>query len=226
MAGRVRALRDRRATQAHTPTRGDDLFDRLVHDLRNPVGVIAYYAEAVPTAEPSERDELCERLRVNAQRALHVLDEFALLAELRAGRGRLAAETCDVAELTAELAAELEALERRPGRIHRQVTLAAPLRVAPLHIVCVLRALLRVALRATAADDPLQLEVYAERHQTLFRITAALRSDPAIGLAATLPTAGIEIELAERVAALYDGRYTLAQGPGRGVMTLALSLPS
>jgi signal transduction histidine kinase len=204
----------------------DELFDALLHDLRNPVGVIAYYAEAVPTASPSQRDELCERLRVNAQRALHVLDEFSLLAELRAGRGRLTAETCDLVELTAGLAAELAALERRPGRIRRQVALTEPVRVAPTHVLCALRALLRVALRATAADDPVDLEVYAENHQVLFRISASLRSDPEIGLVAELPTAGIEIELAERIAALHNGRYTLAQEAGRGVMTLALTLPS
>jgi signal transduction histidine kinase len=219
-------MRDERATEVQVPERGDDLFDRLLHDLRNPVGVIAYYAEAVPSSGPSERDELCERLRVNAKRALHVLDEFSLLAELRAGRARLTAERCDLVELTAELAAELEALERRPGRIRRRVALGAPVRVSPTHVLCALRALLRVALRTAAPDDPVQLEVYTEHHQVLLRITAPLRSDPAIGLAAKLPTAGLEIELAERIATLHDGRYTLAQDAGHGVMTLALSLPS
>ena len=75
-----------------------ELLDRLVHDLRNPLGVIAYFAEVVSCADESERAEMCERLRINAQRALHILEEFSLLAELRQGASKPAFEACDLAD--------------------------------------------------------------------------------------------------------------------------------
>src|SRR5262245_32672378 len=78
----------------------DELFARLVHDLRNPLGIIAAFAEALADAPAEERDALCERLRVNAERALHVIEELSLLADLRAGRVEPAGlEECDVDEV-------------------------------------------------------------------------------------------------------------------------------
>jgi len=155
------------------------LFDRLLHDLRNPVGVMAYYAETIPAAGPTERDEMFERLRVNAQRALHVLEEFSLLAELRAGRCRIEPEPCDLAELVAELAAELAALERRPACIRSAVQVTAPIGAARAHVLCAVRALLRVALRVTAAEDTVDLAVRRSGTQVLFTITTALRQKQA-----------------------------------------------
>ena len=97
----------------------EDLFERLVHDLRNPLGVIAYFAEAVATASPAEHDDLCVRLRVNAQRLLHVLEEFSLLADLRSDR-YVVGERSDLGAAIDQLASELETMERRPGRIRRR----------------------------------------------------------------------------------------------------------
>jgi signal transduction histidine kinase len=226
MIGRAPATGQGLSTGAKAAAREQSLFDRLLHDLRNPVGVMAYYAETIPGVSPAERDEMFERLRVNAQRALHVLDEFSLLAELRAGRCRIEPEPCDLAALVAELAAELEALERRPGCIRSQVEVAAPIAVARLHVLCALRALLRVALRVTATEDAVDLTVHRDGAQLLFEITACLRNDPALGVVIRVPSTGIEIELAERIAALYAGHYAVDQEPGRAVMLLALSLRS
>ena len=222
MAARQRLKRGDDASEPKPAARSEELFDRLLHDLRNPVGVIAYYAEAISGAGTSERDELSERLRVNAQRALHVLDEFSLLGELRSGPGRPAREPCDVGELVAEQVAVLEALERRPGRLRCKVTIGGPVRASRLQLTCAVRALLRVALRATATEDAVQLAVRAGGGDLVFEISVALRSDPEFGVVGRLPSTGIEIELAERVAALHDGHCTIAQESGRGVMTLVL----
>lgn len=202
----------------------EDLFDRLVHDLRNPLGVIAYFAEAVATASEAEHGELCARLRINSQRALHVLEEFSLLADLRSGAGQRQAEQGDVAELIADLVAELESMERRAGRIRCQVELAQPRSASRPHLTAALRALLRVALRVAATDDTVDLAVREEGRQIDFLITVPLRTDPEIGVSARLPSRGIEIELAERVASRFGGRYTLDVRPGNGVMSVRLPL--
>ena len=200
----------------------EDLFGRLVHDLRNPLGVIAYFAEAVATASGSEHDELCVRLRVNAQRALHVLEEFSLLSDLRTGAQR-AAERGDVRELIEEVATELESMERRPGRIHRDVQLDTPRGIARQPVGAALRALLRIALHVSAPEDIVGLAVHEEGRQIVMAITVPLRTDRAIGVAVRLPSRGIEIELAQRVAAQHGGRYAVELRPGIGRMILAVA---
>jgi signal transduction histidine kinase len=83
MAAHARVTQHRPATErgGRAPA-VEPLFEQLVHDLRNPLGIIGYFAQVIPTAPAAERDELCERVRVNAQRALDVLEEFVLLVDL------------------------------------------------------------------------------------------------------------------------------------------------
>lgn len=156
MAAHARVTQHRPATErgGRAPA-VEPLFEQLVHDLRNPLGVIGYFAEVIPTAPAAERDELCERVRVNAQRALHVLGEFVLLADLRRGRSHLQPAPCDAIAMVDELVTEIESVERRPGQIH-------------------------------------------------------CRIEP------------IEVDLADRVAALHHGRLTIDRLGGAGVITLAL----
>jgi signal transduction histidine kinase len=189
--------------------------------LRNPLG-IGYFAEVIPTAPAAERDELCERVRVNAQRALHVLEEFVLLADLRRGRSHLQPAPCDAVAMVDELVTEIESVERRPGQIHCRIEPGVTLTASRLHLACALRVLLREVLRASAADDGLGLEVCAQHGEVIFRLTASPRHDPDLGPVDRLPRAGIEVELADRVAALHHGRLTIDRLGGAGVITLAL----
>lgn len=198
------------------------LFHQLVHDLRNPLGVIGDFADVIPTAPAAERDELCERLRVNAQRALHVLEEFVLLADLRRGRSRLQPVPCDARELVEELVTEVESFERRCGQIRRRIAPGVTLIASRLHVACALRAVLREVLRASAAEDRLDLEVREEHGEVLFRLDASLRHPPDSACGARLPRAGIEVELADRVAALHHGRLTIERPPSAAVFTLVL----
>jgi signal transduction histidine kinase len=205
------------------PSRDNELFDRLVHDLRNPLSVVAYFAEAVgEEGAGAEREQMCARLRANARRALQVLEEFALLGELRDGRGGTALDVCDLAELIQQLALETESTERRPGRVRCQVVVDAPLRLPRAHLACAVRALLRAALRATAPGDALDLAARAERDQVVIALNVVLRPHPEIPGASTLSLDGVEVELAERVAALYGGRCSIEQRPGRALITLTL----
>jgi len=226
MVARVSAVQGKKMAEPRKATLPhEDLLEHLVHDLRNPLGVIAYFAEAIPTAAEGERDELCERLRVNAQRALHVLEEFALLVDLRRGQSRPVAQPWDARELVEELATEAEMMERRQGQVRRMVDVPRPLCVPRTHVACALRALLRETLRATAPEDGLDFTVRLDGRQALFQLTAPLRRDPELGTVARLPTDSIEVELAERVARLHGGRCLIEQRSGRGVITLALPAP-
>lgn len=224
MTARVRAIRGSGVRAARrAAVRDAELFEQLVHDLRNPLGVIVYFAEAVPSAAAGERDELCERLRVNAQRALHVLEEFCLLADLRAGRSNPVLEVCAPGQLIEELAAEIESMERRPGLIRRQVEVRTALRLPRSHLARTLRALLRATVHTLAADQALRFSVREEGGQLRFELSVDERRDPELGVALGLPTSGIEIELAERLGALYGGGCTIEQRAGTSVITLALT---
>jgi signal transduction histidine kinase len=223
MAAHARAIRRKPAAErGEGAPSGEALFEHLVHDLRNPLGVIGYFAEVIPTAPAAERDELCERLRVNAQRALHVLEEFVLLADLRRGQSHLQPAPCGALELVDEVVSEVESIERRPGQTHRRVEPGMRLTASRPHVACAVRVLLREVLRASASEDGLDLEVCEEHGEAIFRLTALPRHDPDVGCVDRLPSAGIELELAERVAALHQGRLTIERLPNAGVITLAL----
>ena len=227
MATQARAIpRKRTVDPVRRVPRTEELFEQLVHDLRNPLGVISAFADVIPTAPAAERDELCERLRINAQRALHVLAEFVMLADLRRGRSTLQPETWEVLGLVEELVTEVESVERRPGQIRHRIGTRILLTASRPHVTCALRVLLREALHATAPDDGLDVVVCEARGEVVFRLTAPLSRDPEIARAARRPTAGIDVELAERVAALHGGRLTIEQLPSAGVITLALPVGS
>jgi signal transduction histidine kinase len=217
MAGRAGDARSASEMVGIDPLADEELLDRLVHDLRNPLGVIAYFAEVVGGATALEREELCERLRINAQRALHILEEFSLLAELRNGACRPALESFDVSELTKQLTAEVESVERRPAQIRCHLDAPSPMRLPRQHLACVLRALLRAALRVSARDGGLELRVRNDGRQMAFAIQGFVRLE-----SAGLPEAAVELELAERMADLYRGRCAVELHGSRVVITLSL----
>ena len=223
MAARARATPGTRGGKPKAPAgENEELLDRLVHDLRNPLGVIAYYSEVVSDAAESERLEMCERLRINAQRALHILEEFSLLGELRQGAGRPLFEPCDVAALVCQLSGELESLERRPGQIQARVDVGGTVRLARAHLTCALRGLLREALRGAARDDVVELTACQHGRRVVFVLSSALPATAGRGGRSRTPTRGLEFELAAGVAALCRGRCTAEMRAGRSVITLTL----
>jgi signal transduction histidine kinase len=131
-------------------------------------------------------------------------------------------EPCDPGELIDALAADLEAMERRPGLIRRRVEGRSPPCLPRVHLVRTLRALLRELARATAPGEALEVAVRCEGGDVRFELSVPLRGVPELGVVAKLPTTGIEIELAERVAALYGGRCTVERGSGGGLVTVRL----
>ena len=219
MADRVRA----RAAD-HGAEHDDDaaLFAQLVHDLRNPLGVIAYFAEALPEADEQEKQDFAERLQLNARRALQVVEEFALLADLRHGRAVADEAEWDGQALLDELIAEVEALERRPGAVRWDTTEGACLRGDRAQLTCALRGVLRETVRSTPGEA-VQARLSDEEGCVVLTLTVPLRVDPALEIVSRFDETALAVELARGVAQLYGGTLSIEQRPGRA--TLALALP-
>jgi hypothetical protein len=175
----------------------EELFARLVHDLRNPLGIIAGFAETLAEAPAEERDDLCERLRINAERALHVLEELSLLADLRGGR----IEPGGARRLRPRRGARRRC--GRGGTWHPRAYRRAPppyrgacrarisrVRCAPCSATCCTK---------TAPDDSVELSATATPAAIIIRI------------AATAPLAALDLELADAVASLYGGRCEIVR---------------
>jgi signal transduction histidine kinase len=198
------------------------LFAQLVHDLRNPLGVIAYFAEALPDADEEEKQEFAERLQLNARRALQVVEEFALLADLRHGRAVADDAEWDGRALLGELVAEVEALERRPGAVRWDATAGARLHGDRTQLACALRGVLRETVRSSPGEEVL-VRLSDEDGCAVVTLTAPLRIDPEMDIVARLDETALAVELARGVAQLHGGTLSIEQRPGRA--TLALALP-
>lgn len=199
------------------------LFERLIHDLRNPLGVLAYFAEALPTAAEAERAELCERLQVNAHRLLHVLEEFGLLADLRRGRARAVVAEWPGDDLLRELVDEIETMERcqRPVQLDLQ---PVALRGGREHLTCALRALVREAVRSASGARAPSVRLGRGEVGALLEVNVPLHVDGGDGVVARFDENALEIELVRGVATLYGGALSVAQTPGEAVLRLVLPL--
>lgn len=218
------AERARPGAAGHGVEQDDDatLFAQLVHDLRNPLGIIAYFAEALPEATEGEKQEFAERLQLNAKRALQVVEEFALLAELRHERAVPDDTDWDGRELLHEIIGEVEAIERRPGGIRWDVTDGARLRGDRTQLACAVRSVLRETVRSTPGD-PVVVRLSDDDECAVLTLTVPLRVDRDLGIVSRFDEASLPIELARGVAQLHGGTLSIEQRPGRA--TLALALP-
>lgn len=197
------------------------LFGQLIHDLRNPLGVIAYFAEALPEAGESDKRDFAERLQLNARRALQVVEEFALLADLRHERAAAGDAEWDGAELLAELIAEVEALERRPGAVRWAAPEAVRMRGDRGQLACALRGVLRETVRSSPGEEVL-LRFSDDDGCTVLTLSAPLRVDPELEIVARLDEDALTVELARGVAELHGGTLSVEQRPGRATVALAL----
>lgn len=219
MADRVR----QRAVVEEAPPRADDggLLSQLVHDLRNSLGVIAYYAETLPEAGEVERPDLCERLQMNARRALQVVEEVTLLADLRNGRAVPDDAEWDGAALLDELVTEIEVIERRSGCVRTDAVDGARIRGDRAQLACALRGVLREAVRS--GNGSVQARLTDEDGCAVLTLTIPLRVEPELDIISRFDDGTFAVELARGVAGLHGGTLSVEQRPGRA--TLALALP-
>jgi signal transduction histidine kinase len=189
--------------------REDELLTKLVHDLKNPLGIIASFAEEVPVVEEGERQEFCQRLVVNARRALRVLDDFGLVSDLRRGRVRLTHGPCDWSSLVQQGIGEVAEIARESEQeLIFQADGELPM-VGDAPLLCsALGSLFRETLAGIGKLRCVQARIRDEGEQACLWISVPDRQD---GFPERSPFGrdAIGLELARRVFELHQGSMVL-----------------
>src|SRR5262249_7427032 len=85
----------------------DQFLATISHEFRTPLHAILGYLDVVDTSMTDESDELMresiERMRVNACRLQHLLEELVSFAEIRSGRRAVRAEAVSLRDIVEEL---------------------------------------------------------------------------------------------------------------------------
>jgi len=85
----------------------DQFLATVSHEFRTPLHAILGYLDVVDTSLPERVDELLcesiERMRVNACRLQHLLEELVSFAEIRSGRRTVRAEAASLHDIIEEL---------------------------------------------------------------------------------------------------------------------------
>ena len=85
----------------------DQFLATVSHEFRTPLHAILGYLDVLDTSLPDNGDEMLresiERMRVNACRLQHLLEELISFAEIRSGRRAVRAETVSLRDLVDEL---------------------------------------------------------------------------------------------------------------------------
>ena len=177
-------------------------------------------------AGEAERAEFSERLRVNAHRSLQVLDEFALLHDLRHGRLDCAAAECDWLEVVDAALEQLQAvLQGSPGRVKCERGAPVPIRADVWMLARALRCLLREVLRTTAGGAPIRLAPRLCGAGAELRLSAAAPGGAGSGDEPLIDGQGLELELLRRVAALHGGSASVSDGRDGIEVIVRLPLP-
>jgi signal transduction histidine kinase len=105
-AGALYAAEQSDAARAASDAK-DQFLATISHEFRTPLHAILGYLDIVDTSEPVNGDgmlrESIERMRVNACRLQHLLEELVSFAEIRSGRRSVRSEVVDLQEVIDEL---------------------------------------------------------------------------------------------------------------------------
>jgi signal transduction histidine kinase len=187
--------------------REGELLAKLVHDLKNPLGIIASFAEEVPLAEEGERRDFCQRLVVNARRALRVLDDFGLVSDLRRGRIALTLVPCDWSLLVGQGLAEVAEIARESEQeLLREQDGELPIVGDASLLRSALGSLFRETLAGIGKRRRVHVEIREEGELASVRITIPDRAD---GFSEGSPFVreAIGFELARRIFELHEGSF-------------------
>lgn len=197
-----------------------DLLARLVHDLKNPLSALLSFAEEIPAAEETDRADFCKRLVSNAHRAVQVLDEFALVSDLRSGRLEAHAGECDWGAVVSRGVADATVAASGAGERIASKTCAAEIAdtdgLLLQRVVC---GLLREVLRRTCEHERVTVEGRADAESLIVRVAVPQCCDCRPGGLHVDPGL-LGVELARRVAALLGGVLECDSECGNAVVTL------
>jgi signal transduction histidine kinase len=124
-AGALYAAEQSDAARAASDAK-DQFLATISHEFRTPLHAILGYLDIVDSASPANGDgmlhESIERMRVNACRLQHLLEELVSFAEIRSGRRSVRSEVVDLQEVFDELIPiTRELLVGKPVEIHADV---------------------------------------------------------------------------------------------------------
>jgi signal transduction histidine kinase len=213
----------------------------IVHELRNPAGVIKNYLQMMRAGyvEADEWDEYLEKLDLRADQLLSMLDDLLELADLKSRRRPAKATPVAAANLLEDVVARLRPAAEGKGlelmaRIHARPTFQGQ----PAHLQSLWTHLLENAIRYTPGG---QIQITLdEQHGQLVSVV----SDTGIGISnedlgrifqefyrseaakeQVLLGTGLGLPIVSQIAKLYQGTVEVDSTPGQGSsFTIRLSL--
>jgi signal transduction histidine kinase len=206
----------------------------VTHELRTPLTTFRLYtdmmAEGMVVGEGKRRDYL-ERLRAEAERLGHLVENVLFYARLESGRVGAARETVDLGAFVRDLMGRLEDRVRRAG-----LSLSVDGGGDPVHVRIDRSALEQIlvnlvdnACKYAPSSSPSTIEVRVERDPTRARIRV---TDHGPGLsardrraAANAPGVGLGLALSRRLARAQGGDLRLGDGGSASGATFVVSLP-
>jgi signal transduction histidine kinase len=212
----------------------------IVHELRNPAGVIKSYLQLLRSglADEDEWDEYLEKLDLRASQLLDMLDDLLELAHLKGRRGPARVKPVAIAEIFAEVAAPFRSAAKAKGldfevQIHAQPTMMAQ----SGHLQSLWRNLLDNAVHYTPKGK-VTVTLAEQKGQVVTTV-----SDTGIGISTEELTrifqefyradgakeevemgTGLGLPIVNQIVKIYGGRIEVDSRPDQG-STFTVSLP-
>jgi signal transduction histidine kinase len=212
----------------------------VVHELRNPVGVIKNYLQLMRAGyiDADEWDEYIEKLDLRAGQLLGMLDDLLELANLKGRQGLSRLREVAVAEALEKVSGRLRPVAEKRNLAFEVAVLARPtLQAQPAHIESLWSHLIENALNytpqgritVTLAEEPDQIiasvsdtgigvspEDLARIFQDFYRAPEA-REQVELGT-------GLGLPIVHQIVEIYEGSIQVDSAPGEG-STFTVKLP-
>jgi signal transduction histidine kinase len=212
----------------------------IVHELRNPAGVIKNYLQMMRSGyvEEGERDQYLEQLDLRASQLLDMLDDLLELANLKARRSPSRAVPVAVADILEEVIHKLRPVAEKKGLdIEWQIQARPTLMAQPAHLRSLWTHLITNAIRYTPSGQ-VRVTLNEEDGQIIGTV-----ADTGIGISteelgrifqefyrseagkeqAALGT-GLGLSIVNQIMKTYQGEIQVDSTPGHG-STFTFRLP-
>lgn len=220
-----------------------ELLGIAAHDLKNPLGAIAGYAEILleqPEPGPEQRESAAQRIVSLAQRMVALIRDLLDVQRIEAGRIDCALEEVDLAAAASQVVEAQRRAAEAKQQVLRLVEAGIPVRATadPAKLHQVLENLVSNALKFSPRGAEVSVAVGLhdgrarcavsdqgpgltdEERQRVFDAFSRLRARPTGGEGST----GLGLSIVKRLTEAMSGRVTCTSEPGKG-STFAVDLP-